>query len=76
MLYKKKETEQQARVRGKARREENVDHIFEVKHGEIITGKTVILIDDVITTGATIRDAKRAMKLWKPKRILAIAAAH
>ena len=76
MLYKKKEVEQQARVRSKAMREENVDHLFSIKHGEEINGKTVILIDDVITTGATIRDAKRAIRAFKPKRILAIAAAH
>ena len=76
MLYKKKEVEHQARVQSKSAREENVDHVFAVRHGDELFEKTVILVDDVITTGATIKDAKRALKAFKPKRILAIAAAH
>lgn len=76
VLYKKRENAQQATVRGKAGRKENVGEAFAVKNGEQLRGKTVILIDDVITTGATIAEAKRAIKAFGPKRILAIAVAH
>ncbi len=76
VLYKKKEVAPQARTKNRRERKENVDHIFEVKNAETVTGKTVILIDDVITTGATIADARRALKTHAPKRILAIAVAH
>jgi predicted amidophosphoribosyltransferase len=76
MLFKKRENEQQVTARTKAKRAKNVAHAFGVRHGERITGKTVVLIDDVITTGATIIEAKRALREWKPKRILAIAVAH
>ena len=76
VLYKKKEIEQQVRARGREGRKENVDGIFAIRDAEKIHGKTIILIDDVITTGATVTDAKRAIKACLPKRILALAVAH
>ena len=76
ILYKRKEVSQQAHTRGKDERKKNVESIFAVRHGEEIYEKTVILIDDVITTGATVAEAKRALKACKPKRVLAIAVAH
>lgn len=75
-LYKKRENEQQAVVQGKSKRRENVTEVFGIRDGEQLRGKTVILIDDVITTGATITEAKRVIKAFGPKRILAIAVAH
>jgi ComF family protein len=75
-LYKKRENAQQAVVKGRSHRKQNVEEVFGVKNGEDLRGKTVILIDDVITTGATITEAKRAIKVFGPKRILAIAVAH
>ncbi len=76
ILVKKKEVGPQAHTRRKSDREKNVHNVFDCKDGEDITGKTVILIDDVITTGSTVTEAKRALKLHHPKRILAIAVAH
>jgi len=76
ILYKRREVPQQVRARGKAGREENVNGIFAVRHVEKIHNKTVILIDDVITTGATMREARRVVKACLPKRVLALAVAH
>jgi len=76
MLYKKRENPQQATTASKMGRKHNVENIFGIHDGHHLTGKTVILIDDVITTGATINEARRAVKLHKPKRILVIAVAH
>ena len=76
VLYKKKEVQQQAKTESRRERSQNVENIFAVKHGDQLFEKTLILIDDVITTGATVADAKRALKVFKPKRILAISVAH
>ncbi len=76
VLYKKKEVMQQVKARGKAERTKNVANVFNIRDGEKLFGKTVILIDDVITTGATMNEARRVVKIWKPKRILALAVAH
>jgi ComF family protein len=45
----------------KRERAKNVGGAFCVPHPEHIQGRTVILIDDVITTGATLKDARRAL---------------
>lgn len=76
ILMKKRENERQVETEGRAGRIKNVENIFGIEHGEDLAGKTVIIIDDVITTGATMNDARRAIKEWKPKRILSIAVAH
>ena len=76
ILVKRKENIRQVETKGRADRIKNVENLFIVHHGEALAGKTVIIIDDVITTGATIADARRALKEWKPKRVLAIAVAH
>ena len=43
-------------------RAENVRGAFTVAEPEQVAGKRLILIDDVLTTGATARDAARALK--------------
>jgi ComF family protein len=76
VLYKKFENPQQVKTQGRKGRKANVEQLFGVEHGEKLAGKTLILIDDVITTGATMSEAKRALREFHPKRILAIAVAH
>jgi ComF family protein len=46
-------TETQTR-KGRFERWENVETVFKVENTEKLTGKTVLLVDDVITTGATL----------------------
>ena len=76
ILIKRHETTQQVKVKEKRKREQNVEDIFVAENAEELRGKTVILVDDVITTGSTVLDAKRAVKVWGPKRLLVIAVAH
>lgn len=76
VLKKKNENEQQAKTGGRKARTENVADVFIVEHGETLAGKNVFIIDDIITTGATVAAARRALKPFGPKRMLALAAAH
>ena len=75
-LYKHREVPQQVRAREKSKREKNVRGIFAIRNPKALEGKTVILIDDVITTGATTNEARRVVKACNPKRVLCIAVAH
>jgi competence protein ComFC len=42
-------------------REKNVGGAFKVKNKKIIKGKNILLVDDVITTGATISECGSAL---------------
>lgn len=52
-LYREVETQTQTR-KSRYERWENVDNIFKVRSEEKIAGKHILLVDDVITTGATL----------------------
>lgn len=54
--YNRSQTE-----RSKSERWENVEGIFAVKHPANLAGKHILLVDDVLTTGATIISCARAI---------------
>jgi ComF family protein len=60
-LLRNKYTETQTH-KTKFARWENVEGKFELKNSEMFEGKSIILVDDVITTGATIDACYEAMK--------------
>lgn len=45
-----------------SQRAENIRGVFSVIHPERIRGKTILLVDDVMTTGATFSELKRVLK--------------
>jgi len=56
-------------------RQENVAGAFEVRKDVLFEHKTLILIDDVITTGATTVECARALRNYGAEKILATAIA-
>lgn len=59
-LVRTRHTQPQTGLSPTARRE-NVRRAFAVRRPEAITGKSVLLVDDVYTTGATVRECSRAL---------------
>lgn len=60
ILKRKKKTKDQTNLDTKER-EENVRGAFEVRDRDKISGKNIILVDDVITTGATLKECARTL---------------
>jgi ComF family protein len=56
-------------------RKQNIRNAFLLKKKKIIEGKNIILVDDVITTGATISECGRVLKNNGATNIFAISAA-
>ena len=47
---------------GKEERRKNVRNAFQLTHSEAVKGKTVLLVDDVATTGNTLNECARILK--------------
>jgi ComF family protein len=61
---------------GRKERLENVIGAFRVRKPDEVTGKDIVLIDDVMTTGATLRSAEAALKRHSPSSVTLIALSH
>ena len=61
LLTRERHTEQQALKRGEGRRK-NVADAFSVNHPEELYKKHILLVDDLITTGATMSACMRALR--------------
>jgi len=59
----------------KEQRRKNVEGIFAVRKPEEIKGKAIILVDDVLTTGATIGSCGHALLAAGAAKVLAMTAA-
>lgn len=75
ILLKVKNVEPQVTLEAEERRK-NVKGVFKVVDGERIKNRTVILVDDVKTTGATLEEAARVLKEAGVKRVWAVTIAH
>ncbi len=75
-LVRVKETPAQADQKDYAAREKNIANAFHVERPEEFKGKNVMLVDDVTTSGATLREAARALKSAGAKKIIAAVVAR
>jgi len=54
----------------------NVRRAFAVRKGYPLTGQHVLLVDDILTTGATCSEAARALKAAGAGRVSVVVAAR
>lgn len=71
-LTRRHNNPKQALMRGNER-EANVKDIFEVNHPEELYRKNILLVDDIITTGSTIRSCMETMHAFRGAKISVFA---
>lgn len=76
IIYKKRETKPQAQILNRKNRLKNVQNVFDINDKDIIKGRTIIIIDDVTTTGATINEIIKILKKYGAKKVVGFAFAH
>jgi competence protein ComFC len=74
VLKRKKRTKDQTTLNAK-QREENVRGAFSVKNEDRIVDKQIILVDDVMTTGATLKECARNLVEAGAKEVLGLTVA-
>ncbi len=72
-LKRTKKTPQQIGL-SKSERQKNIQSAFTLK--KAIKAETVLIIDDVMTTGSTLEEAAKTLKSAGVKKVYAIAFAH
>ena len=79
LLIRKKEKSAQAQIRNKKTRYSNVKGVFAVNPlcnaKSCVSTKNIILVDDVVTSGATVKEAVRVLKEAGAKKIYVLALA-
>lgn len=77
ILVKDRETKEQKKLR-KDERAENVKNAFKIKEGITLKNYKIILIDDVTTTGATLKEGHNLLKKngVKEIKLLTLAKSH
>lgn len=76
ILMRTKYTPPQAETKTAKERHKNLENSFKIKNASVIENKTIILIDDVFTTGATAEAAISVIKEHNPKKVIVAVIAH
>lgn len=76
ILRKIRHTPKQSSIENRGKRFRNIVGAFEVSEPRLVAGKNIIVIDDVVTTGATVAEAKRALFAAGARSVSAFAVAH
>lgn len=72
VLYKKKEHKQSD---GNFKDRVHVDKVIGIKNADNIKGKNILIVDDVCTTGSSIRAAIKLIKKHEPRKIKILVVA-
>lgn len=75
ILYRQRHTSPQTTLQRKERLK-NLTDAFAVNNIESLAGKHVIILDDVATTGATLKAAEAVLRSLSPASITCLALAH
>ena len=75
-LVKIRETATQVSAKSRRVRLDNLAGAFSVKNQARLEGKTIILLDDVATTGTTLEEAAKALRRGRPRKIYKLVVAR
>lgn len=69
-------SQSQTKVRSRTERAKNIRDAFVVQDNTNLTGRTMLIVDDIITTGATIHEAARILRAAGAHSVRSFALAH
>lgn len=75
-LRKNRNTAPQSGTESADERRANISGAYEVIDSELVRGKRILLIDDIITTGSTLSECARTLMLAGAEGVVCAAVAH
>lgn len=76
IVFKKENFKPQTQTSTKDQRLQNIKNTFLIKEPEIIKNRTFFIIDDVVTTGATISEIESLLMHYGANQVYAFTIAH
>lgn len=73
-LQRQRDTKPQSHLKDAKERKENVTNAFVVREPLSVKGKDVVLLDDVVTTGATLSSARATLRKAGARNVMCVAA--
>ena len=67
-LIKTKNIVEQSKL-NKEDRKQNIQGVYTLKNGSILTNRNILLVDDIYTTGSTVNECSRILQQAKPNKI-------
>lgn len=75
-LEKVRDTKQQARITSSSARQANVTGAYAAREGIDLTGKQVVLVDDVVTSGATMAECAACLRIAGAENVIGLTVAR
>ena len=75
-LVKPRDVKAQSELAGREERNANISGAYEAADPELIEGKCVLLIDDIVTTGSTLSECAKELLAAGAKRVVCAALAR
>lgn len=75
-LRKTRNNPKQSSLRDAARRQENVRNVYAVTDPKRVQGRRILLVDDIVTTGATLRECSRVLREAGAEAVLCATVAQ
>lgn len=76
ILVRKNLRRHQAQIKKRAEREKNIQNIFSCLRPDLVIGKMIMIVDDVATTGATLKECARVLKTAGAAKIFTFTLAR
>lgn len=76
VLVKTHHTKKQGTARSREERAQNITGSFSIDHQHLIQGKNIILVDDIVTTGSTLSEARHVLIKAGAQRVIAWTLAN